>query len=264
MQLKHLLVQIERSTGGYLSPGVSILVAINTSIFLIALFTGSASSGALSPIAQAFVADRSILEGQLWRLFTAAVTHEMVMHWFWNMVGLFFFGNHIERHFGTRGLFILAAIVAVIGNGFHIAVMGTPVLGFSGVVYAIIVGFAAIAPTARVIMLVIPMPAWVLAALFVGLDTLNFIQQGSRSYIAYDVHLIGAAIGLVAVRGGRMWRWLPQAWQRRRLRRQAQQQVFDQSELDRLLAKVSEQGIPSLTKAERSFLERYSKRHRSP
>lgn len=260
---RRLLATIEMKTGGYCSPVVTWLLALNTIIFLLNLFTGSLPEQS-SPIAAALWANDDIFAGQVWRLVSAAFNHELVMHWFWNMVGLFFFGNHVERHLGAKGLWLLTLISAVIGNGFHVSFMGGgPVLGFSGVVYAIIVGFAAIAPRARVIMLVIPMPAWVLAALFVGLDTLNFIQYGSQARVAYDVHLIGAACGLIAIRGQFLWQPLVQRWRSWHSKRASQREAFDQGELDRLLAKVSAEGLPALSKSERAFLQRYSRSRRT-
>lgn len=256
--LQALLKTIEINSGGYCSPAVTLLLATNTLIFLLNLFTGS--PGQPSPIAAALWASDDIWRGQVWRPITAAFNHELVMHWFWNMVGLFFFGNHLERHFGAKGLWLLVLTVAVISNLFHVAVMGTTVLGFSGVVYAIIVGFAAIAPRARVLMLVIPMPAWVLAALFVGLDTLSFIQYGSSARTAYDVHLMGALCGLLAVRGGGLLGPLRSRWAARRQQRAAELAVHEQAELDRLLAKVSAQGLPSLSERERTFLTRFSQK----
>ena len=258
-QLGSLLQQIEMKTGGHCSPAVTILLSINTVIFLIALFTGPGSDGR-NPVTAALWASEAIWQGEVWRLLSAAFAHEQVMHWFWNMVGLFFFGNFVERHLGSKGLVVLAVCVALISNFVHVAfVSDRPVLGFSGVVYAIIVAFAAIAPKARVLMLVIPMPAWVLAALFVGLNTLQFIQMGNQSLTAYDVHLVGAAIGLIAIRGGFLIRPLLQRWKQHKAQKQSTQIAFDQGELDRLLAKVSAQGLPSLSKSERAFLQRFSK-----
>lgn len=59
--------------------------------------------------------------------------------------------------------------------------------------------------------------------------------------------------------------WLQRWRQRRRAQaaeRQEQQEAAEQEILDRLLAKVTEQGLPSLTAAERAQLDRISKRQR--
>ena len=48
----------------------------------------------------------------------------------------------------------------------------------------------------------------------------------------------------------------------RQIRAQMQAGVLSAPELDRLLAKVSEQGLPGLTPAERTQLQRISKRQK--
>ena len=257
--LDQRLLVIEQATGGYCSPMVTVFLGINTLIFMLCLFTGYPS-----PVAQALLANDQIWQGQVWRALTAAFTHEQVMHWFWNMLALFFFGRHLENLFGRLRFVLFVLFVAILGNLFHVGVMQGSVLGFSGVVYGLIIGFAAHTPTAPVLaMLVLRIPAWVLAAILVLLDTLHFIQFGSeRALTAYDVHLLGAACGFIAVR----WRWmlspLLRRLHRRRQRHHEQRQHWEHSELDRLLEKVSQQGLPSLSKRERSFLERYSKSQR--
>lgn len=76
-----------------------------------------------------------------------------------------------------------------------------------------------------------------------------------------------AAFGIEAwgeARTGRSWY---QRWQQRRRQRAAEQsereEASEQEVLDRLLEKVSTQGLPSLTAAERAQLERISKRQRT-
>ena len=64
-------------------------------------------------------------------------------------------------------------------------------------------------------MLVIPMPAWVLATVVVGLDTLRYIESGNQSGTAYNVHLTGALCGFLAIRGGGLIRPFRQKLQQR-------------------------------------------------
>ena len=59
--------------------------------------------------------------------------------------------------------------------------------------------------------------------------------------------------------------WWDQRQQRKardRREKEKRQEGEAEAELDRLLAKVSEEGLPSLSKQERAFLERYSKQRR--
>ena len=262
-QIESLLRKAEANTGGYCSPAVTILLAINTLIFILTLFFDGGAFGD-SPVRSALWASDAIFGGEVWRLLTATFTHGSVMHWFWNMLMLFIFGSLVERHLGFKGLFLLTLIVALLSNFIHVAfVSDNPVLGFSGVDYAILVAFAAIAPRARVLMLIIPMPAWVLAAIVVGLDTLRYIESGNQSGTAYNVHLTGAACGFLAIRGAWLIRPFRARWQQAKADKKEQKLAFDQAELDRLLAKVSAEGLQSLSKSERNFLQHFSQSQRA-
>ena len=88
-QIDSLLRRIEMNTGGYCSPAVTVLLAVNTFIFLITLFADGGRLGE-NPVRSALWASDAILGGEVWRLVTAAFTHASVMHWFWNMLMLFF------------------------------------------------------------------------------------------------------------------------------------------------------------------------------
>jgi Zn-dependent protease len=75
----------------------------------------------------------------------------------------------------------------------------------------------------------------------------------------------GGAIGTGTDRYGQTATW----WDRRRAQkatqrraRKAEEEARNEAELDRLLEKVSQNGLPSLTEKERRFLESYSKTHR--
>jgi len=62
--------------------------------------------------------------------------------------------------------------------------------------------------------------------------------------------------------GGWFGRWQERRRQRAAIEREREEEA-EQDVLDRLLAKVSEQGLPSLTASERAVLERISRRQRA-
>jgi len=82
------------------------------------------------------------------------------------------------------------------------------------------------------------------------------LRQGSSAF-GYD---LGYGEGRSA--GGWMGGWRERRRQRASARRD-QEEEAEQTVLDRLLAKVSEHGLPSLTAAERASLERISRRQRA-
>ncbi|MFW5698522.1 MAG: rhomboid family intramembrane serine protease [Planctomycetota bacterium] len=258
-KLRSLLLRFEYATGGYFSPVVTCLFAVNLAVFLASWFTMGPGS---STVAEWLMLSRSsLLDFQLWRLVTAGFTQIEPGHLLMNLLVLGFFGHNVEQHFGARGFLTLVLGTIVISGLAHVMVTEVPYIGFSGAAYAILVAFATLAPRARLVFFIVFMPAWLLVTILISIDVLMALGP-RQSDTAHLIHLVGAGIGFLSIRYGHRW------WRlRRRLqaaseaRRVASEQRAD-ADLDRLLAKVSEHGLPSLTAAERRFLQRYSRSHR--
>jgi membrane associated rhomboid family serine protease len=178
-------------------------------------------------------------------------------HLIWNMLGLFFFGRELEISLGTRrylGVYFGAGILGGLCYVIFSALMGTwgPVVGASAGVLGVIVYFALLFPHRPVILLFIPMKAWHLAALFVGVDVLRFfaaVMGGAGFAVAWAAHLGGAA-------------WLAnmkRRAERAKLRRHQQEKVDESREMDRILQKIHREGLQSLNEKEKRFLDRVSK-----
>jgi membrane associated rhomboid family serine protease len=255
-----MLRRLELATSGYFSPMVTILIGINTIIYLASLATITAGR----PLIEALVADERTWSGQIWRPLTGAFLHfdQDPGHWFWNMLLFFFCGHVVERQLGAKGLALFAVIIGTLANILHLTIFGTAVLGFSGVVIATVVAFACIAPKAQVIFIIVRMPAWVFATIIVGLDLLRMLSF-QPSGTAYDVHLAGALFGYLAIAGRPWLSRFKKARNQAKVERQAAKEEKDEAELDRLLAKVSSEGLPALSESERRFLQRYSNQQQS-
>ncbi|RME74948.1 MAG: rhomboid family intramembrane serine protease [Planctomycetota bacterium] len=107
---------------------------------------------------------------------------------------------------------------------------------------------------------VLPIEAWLLVVLLIGLDLLNFLSAtgGGVSQLA---HLGGAAFGYIFVRHrDRFDRWIDRFSARLEARRAAQAEESE-ARLDALLDKINREGIGSLTPRERAFLKRASRRY---
>jgi membrane associated rhomboid family serine protease len=76
-----------------------------------------------------------------------------------------------------------------------------PTVGASGGIYGLLLGFAMMFPQRRVVPLIppIPMPAWLFAMLFAGLE-LYLGVTGTRSGIAHFAHLGGMVGGFLVMR----------------------------------------------------------------
>ena len=147
-------------------------------------------------------------------------------------------------------------------------------LGASGAVTAIVMLFVFNFPKRMLLlMFVIPVPAWVVGVLIIAVNVFAVKPVSTDAAIAYDVHLVGAAVAAIYFYGkldfGRMWpsQWSGLLKSRPKLRvvapedyERAYRQQDD--EADRILQKLHQQGEGSLTSRERKILEEYSRRMR--
>jgi len=207
-------------------------------------------------------------------LFSYAFLHETpgIWHLAINSLVLYWTGPEIERYFPGRKFLRFLAIVIGVGAvtrvGFYFLVGGEfsgPAVGGSGVTMACLAGLAALQPGIRVNLIFFSVQLLPLFLVLIGLDVLNllatFASKGSS--VASELHLAGAAVG---------WSWaggfhrFPVFAKMTAKRQQAKQQKHaerrrnDEQELDRILAKISRDGIGKLTPAEKKFLDKRSRR----
>jgi membrane associated rhomboid family serine protease len=279
------------------------LVMLNAALYLADLLFGGREHAVTSFLA--LHREDASLPWYWWRTLSYAFAHNpfSLQHIGFNMLGLWMFGREVEPLFGRWEFlrFYLAAalvggvawLVRVVGFGGE----GGVLLGASGAVVATVILFAMRFPHRQVLfMMVIPMPAWVMALIYVGFDVLGSLSY-SKQAIAYDVHLAGAAFGFLYCRlglnFGRFSPSLPQ-WLRRPRWRAVSPRERGASEesdprgagvpreelrlyrpepsdpqwadldqkADAVLAKLHEFGDQSLTAEERAVLEAYSRRMR--
>lgn len=219
----------------------------------------------------------------LWQFVSYGFLHSpsSLWHLFWNMLQLYFFGTLLESILGSRrfgyvyfgalvmgGIMHLAAeLISGRGPADSLGVVGgySPVIGASGAVMGVLVACAVLRPHTKVLLIFIPVSLWVLASGLVALDFFAELMRwktGSASYIAHWAHLGGALFGgLVAWRG---WIWIDwgERFAKQREVKQVEQRRTEDQRLDELLAKVHREGIQSLSKSERDFLNRMSSRRR--
>jgi len=254
---------------------VAKLIAINVVIFIADKFTNGhwlMNSMAASPESLA-------KPWMCWQLLTYAFAHDWssYSHIFWNMFGLYIFGRDVEGVYGRKEFLRMYLVVALLG-GIVFAVRGMlfvepdrwqsySVVGASGAVMAVTLLFCLHFPKRTVLlMMVLPVPAWALGAMYILADLARIV--GSSGGVAFDVHLAGAAFAICYFRfGWRVSHWLPGA-RLPKFKRRPKLKLHDpkdnyeelDTEGDRLLQKVSRDGIESLTAAEKRKLEAYSRR----
>ena len=133
-----------------------------------------------------------------WTAFTYMFLHAGMWHLFGNMIGLFFFGPRLEARLGSNGFLWLYFLSGLGGAVFSLAFgPGNPVIGASGAVYGILLGFALVWPRERIyIWGVLPIEAWLLATLLIAFSLWSGLT-GTQGNIAHFAHLGGLAFGFV-------------------------------------------------------------------
>jgi len=272
------------SFGFGLTPWVKNLIIANVVLFLMDYL----SRGVLG-MYMAFVPSRVLT--QPWTLITYMFAHGNFWHLFWNMLALFFFGPPIEQRWGS-GEFLKYYFICGMGGAAlsFLFAFGSPIIGASAAVYGVMLAFALAWPDAPIyIWGILPVKAKYLVAVLAVFSILSMMQPTGGN-IAHAAHLGGFAAGFLYLKlgspGGGVG-GLKRMLNKRKLRvvtyddhsrkaappttrgpsprRRAasgeEEKLLD--ELDRVLEKISTQGMSSLTSEERKLLDEVSRRYRT-
>jgi len=144
-----------------------------------------------------FVLNLDALYGfQIWRFLTAIFLHGSIVHLFYNLFALLFFGFILERKIGSRNFLFIFFISGIIGNIVAINFYSSS-LGASGAIYGILGCLAIINPMMMVFAFGILMPMFIAAIIWIVGDILGVfgLFNGNTGYIA---HLGGVIVGIIA------------------------------------------------------------------
>jgi membrane associated rhomboid family serine protease len=220
-----------------------------------------------------------------WRYVTYGFCHDRgnMWHIVFNMYFLWMFGRLVEPIYGSRE-FLAFYLTAIVASGFcFLGVRGTSqidveMIGASGAVMAVVFLAAMHYPREKVyVMFVIPLEFRWLAVLYALGDTFGFVRGVGE--IAHVAHLGGAAFGVAYKHyGWRMygiWNRLRGGIRLPRLRSRPKVRLYNpsagssktsrrdlDSQVDRILDKISKQGEASLTEDERELLKEASQKYK--
>jgi len=262
----------ERSSGmgnfSFLLPpshlAVGLMVAC-LAVFLLEALTGGIAVG--SPLINwgALEFRHGLAFLQPWRWITYQYLHASGWHIFGNLIGIYFFVPMLEQRWGWRRtllFYTVGGIMAGITYGLMSALfsMNFPLVGASGSILAVLGACTAIAPNMRVLMLVFPMTMKTMAVLFGILYLLTIL--GDRN-TADAAHLGGLVFGFLLVyAGGPLWGRTRHRMHIRRTRKAVQHEQVEEEQVDRILQKVYDQGMNSLTRREKRILHHATERQR--
>jgi len=248
-----------------LTPVVKLLIWTNVGAYVLYLLVRRAG-GELGFKAFFALVPSLLLHGRVWQLVTYAFLHGGVWHILWNMLALYFFAGDLERMYGPRRFLYLYLGAAAFGGLVHVLTvllsgsgMNIPVVGASGAVMAVMVLFAMHFPNRIIIFWFIPVRARTLVFLWIGANILMILGDTAGN-VAVMVHLGGAAFGFLYYRfQGVVSHWLDDL-QYRRQRKHIMREEEAEEKVDELLDKISREGFDSLTRSERAFLLKESRK----
>jgi len=247
-----------------LTPVVKWLLIINISIFLLCFI--------VKPVGRFiygwFSVDSTNITNslQLWRLVGYQFLHSLSDPWHivLNMMGLYFLGPALERFWHSKKFLIFYLLCGISGGVFYLLlsnfgiVQSGVLIGASGAILGMLAACAILFPQFIVVLFIFPVPIRRAAVILIFIFLISiFMGSNAGGNVA---HLAGMAAGAGYVylwpRLKNRYKFAPRAnsWEKKV---KAYSEL--QNEVDRILAKVNQQGIASLTKKEKKTLEEATK-----
>lgn len=146
-------------------------------------------------------------KSKFYTVFTSGLIHADWGHLLFNMITFYFFGFALEQFFvqvsGSIGhlYFALLYIISLVLSDIPTIMQqknnaGYYSLGASGAISAVLFSYILFQPKAMLgIFMIIPMPAYVFAVLYIGYCI--WASKNSNDRINHDAHLFGALAGIV-------------------------------------------------------------------
>jgi membrane associated rhomboid family serine protease len=266
------------------------LIVVNCAVFAFDMLAGGRRSIFVvePPPLEAlgcFTIDAAINHFQIWRFITFQFLHHGPYHLFVNMLGLYFFGRMVEDWLGARrylAYYLLSGVggalcfVAASKTGMIFAPDDARLVGASAGLFAILVAAAVYMPDAEIVVFTpfpIPLPIRWAATGYILIAVVTVLKNGGNAG-GEAAHLGGALVGYLLLINPHLLsyfdRGLPSLVRRPQFRRAKYPRIAEVSpseldesaSLDDLLAKISREGIDSLSPAEKAALERESRSRR--
>ena len=277
---------------------ITRLILINVSLFLFVsifrIITFLSGESGIFILVEEFIKDNLAislsfvdLAQKPWTLITYMFTHFSLMHIFWNMITLYWFGQLFINYTNSKKLIPLYLLGGISGALLTLILftaipafqpfIGAPMIGASAGVTAIIVATATLIPNVNMNMMFIGPVKLIYVALFViFIDVLNV---ASYDNIGGNIsHLGGALMGYLFIfqykRGvdfskgiNRFFDWIsgllsikPKSKMKVAYKRKVTDEEYnynkkvEQENIDRILDKISKSGYESLSKSEKDIL----------
>lgn len=263
---------------GFIAKPVRVLISINAIVFglvilgaLIGLDSQALvlSVGALIPIEFT----------QAWRFLTYNFVHVSFMHFLFNMLMLWMFGDEVAEFMGHRkfvGLYLFSGIFAgVFSIPFYLFGSLSPyamIIGASGALMGVFVAYYKFFPE-RTLLLFFVIPLKMKYAIWV-LIALDIMMSQTNDSIAHFTHLGGVLAGFIFMnffyRIPFWGKWFQPKRKKQHSQHNSSEKVLEgevgyldqDKQMDAILSKVNKEGVNSLTESERQYLLKAGERLR--
>ncbi|UCD48924.1 MAG: rhomboid family intramembrane serine protease [Phycisphaerales bacterium] len=245
-----------------ITPVVKWLLITNISVFLASVFIPAL--GAFLEEWFAVGAQSWLTKLQLWRVLSYQFLHDRrwIWHIFMNMIGLYFLGPPLERHWGSRKFLPFYLLCGAAGAIFYLILTTVrflpagSMIGASGAILGLLSACAILFPHFIIFVFVFPVPIRVAAIGFGLVYFLIVVTRDGSNVGGHAAHLAGMVAGAgYVLLGPRLGRYKLKvragSWEKK-----AEADRMLQIEVDRILAKVHDSGLHSLTSREKKTLKR--------
>ncbi len=240
---------------------VRSLIAINVAVFVIIHIFRNISWHALFGLVPVLVFSRLMI----WQLITYLFVHFGLWHLVLNMLMLWMFGSVIENRWGSKR-FLYYYLFTGIGAGLCSIIFaynsGTPVVGASGAIFGLLVAYAMMFPDSVILLFFIfPMKMRYAAMVLAGINLLGALSNPGGG-IAYIAHLGGGLFGYLYLKNEKIRLILSRysllhikdSLKTKQAQKKRIKDEYTDEQIDRILDKISAQGMESLTEKEKNIL----------
>jgi membrane associated rhomboid family serine protease len=195
----------------------------------------------------------------LWTPFTYLLVNPPSL---WILLGcylLWSFGEAVERHLGRRAFVRLLLLLLVSSplfvTLFHLlGVRGMACAGITQLEFGVFIAFATLYPRAKISIIILTLDAWVMAAIFVGMNALQCLAARDWVSLLLLAANVGTAYAFIRFEKGELkLPSMPKA-----VSKPAKPAKSKAPTVDDILDKISRHGMHSLTSEERRILDQAS------
>ncbi len=207
----------------------------------------------------AFSFDRAFHQFHIWTPLTYVFVNPPSL---WLIVGCYLlwnFGEAVERHLGRRSfvsllLLLLFASPLVISLLGLVGMRGISCAGLMQLEFGVFIAFATLYPRAKISLIILTVDAWVLAAIFVGINALGSLAVRDWTSLLLLAANVGTAFAFIRYEQG-AWKLPVIAKPAPKPSKPAKSKT---PTVDDILDKISRHGMHSLTAEERRILDQAS------